>query len=150
MNFNRRHFPKHFFSRSEEHLVFRAIKSVELRTSAEIRVHLDEKITKDVLEHAQEIFQKLGMTKTKDRNGVLIFLALKNRKFAILGDEGIHKKVPESFWTEISEQMTRSFREDRFAEGIVQAIERAGEKLHQYFPAQSDDENELSDQITIS
>jgi uncharacterized membrane protein len=88
------------------------------------------------------------MTKTAQRNGVLIFLAIKDKKFAVLGDVGINEKVPEGFWNDVVGIMAEHFRKNKFAEGISEATIRIGEKLKAYFPHQADDKNELSDNIS--
>jgi len=90
------------------------------------------------------------MTKTKDRNGVMIFIGLASRRFAIRGDKGSHERVPDGFWDDIARQMTQDFKKDLFADGIVKAIHRIGEKLQQYFPFERDDVNELPDEISYS
>jgi uncharacterized membrane protein len=139
-----------FFSKKEKTAIIQAIQSAELKTSGEIRVHLERHAREPFFEHAREIFQKLGMTKTKDRNGVLIFMGLASRRFAILGDKGIYERLPEGFWDDIADQMTQDFKKDLFADGIVKAILRVGEKLRQYFPYERDDMNELPDEISFS
>lgn len=139
-----------FLSRSEKKRIVSVIKEAEQKTSAEIRVHLDHKINNDVLEHAKSTFQKLGMTHTKARNAVLIFISVRLRQFAVLGDVGIHQKVSECFWKEAAAEMENYFRVDRFAEGIVAAIDKAGEVLKRHFPRREDDANELRDGISYS
>ena len=94
--------------------------------------------------------KKIGMTQTKDRNGVLIFMGIQSKRFAILGDRGIHEKVPREFWSGIVEGMQEKFKQDFFAEGIVEAVEVIGERLKAYFPHQRDDVNELPDEISYS
>jgi uncharacterized membrane protein len=138
-----------FFSKSEKDQVKKAIKEAELNTSGEIRVHLDNYCKGDVLDRAAWWFEKLEMHKTNLRNGVLFYLAVKDRKFAILGDAGINAKTPEDFWDWIKEEMLKYFREDRFAEGLQQGILMAGQQLKKHFPYQSDDINELSDEISF-
>jgi uncharacterized membrane protein len=88
------------------------------------------------------------MTKTAQRNGVLIFLATGNKKFAVLGDVGINEKVPEGFWNDVVQIMREYFKQNKFAEGISEAVLRIGEKLKAYFPYEVHDKNELSDQIS--
>src|SRR5690606_32427549 len=105
---------------------------------------------KDPFLRAQEVFQALGMDQTRERNGVLFFLAVEERKFVVLGDEGINNKVPADFWEEIKEVMTAEFKESRFAEGLTEGIRLAGEALAKYFPYRRDDRNELSDEISTS
>lgn len=142
--------PVLFFSQKETESIIAAIRKAEMRTSGEIRVHLERKAREPFLEHGKAIFQKLGMTRTRDRNGVLIFMGLASRRFAVLGDTGIHAKVQESFWTDIASILEREFKEDRFADGIIQAVERIGERLREHFPYQRSDTNELPDEISYS
>ncbi|MCO6479419.1 MAG: TPM domain-containing protein [Phaeodactylibacter sp.] len=139
-----------FFTPEEEEQIIEAIRSAEQNTSGEIRVHLEADSKGDIMEETRKVFQRLGMHKTEARNGVLILLAPERREFAILGDEGINKAVPENFWQEERDLMQEHFRHGAFAEGICKAIERAGEKLKAYFPYQQDDTNELPDDISYS
>jgi len=142
--------PSLFFSKKEKTAIIQAVQSAELKTSGEIRVHLERRAREPFFEHAREIFEKIGMTNTKDRNGVLIFMGLASRRFAILGDKGSHERVPEGFWDDIALQMTQEFEKDLFADGIIKAIQLIGEKLQQYFPFERDDVNELPDEISFS
>lgn len=138
-----------FFSPQEEEEIRQAVMSAELDTSGEIRVHIENTCSGDVMDRAAYIFKKLGMNKTAQRNGVLIYLAVKNRRFAILGDQGIHALVPENFWDGIKTDMLSEFREDHFTEGLIHAIESTGKHLKKHFPRQKDDNNELSDDISF-
>ncbi|HOU97056.1 MAG TPA: TPM domain-containing protein [Bacteroidales bacterium] len=138
-----------FFTKSEKNAILEAIKEAEKNTSGEIRVHIETRCKEDVLDRAAWIFRKLGMDKTRDRNGVLFYLAVKDRKFAIIGDAGINSKVPEGFWNQIKEIMEKNFKEGHFAEGLSEGIKLAGEKLKEYFPYNRDDINELSDDISF-
>jgi uncharacterized membrane protein len=140
---------RNFFSSEDKKEIEAAIKEAESNTSGEIRVHIENKCKGEVLDRAAFLFKQLGMEKTKLRNGVLFYLALKNRKFAILGDRGINAVVPENFWDEIAAMMTEKFKEGKFKEGLVQGILRAGEHLKAHFPHQKDDVNELSDEISF-
>lgn len=142
--------PSLFFSKKEKEQIASAIQEAEKKTSGEIRVHLERQVKGDFMTHAKEIFEKIGMTKTKDRNGVLILMGLKTKRFAILGDSGINEKVPEGFWDEIVVLMTEDFKEDNFANGIAVAVNRIGEKLRDFFPYERDDINELPDEISYS
>ncbi len=137
-----------FFKSREKERIINAIQRAELRTSGEIRVHVESRCGSDPYLRAQEVFNKLGMTKTDLHNGVLIYLAVKDRKFAIIGDEGIHKAVPENFWDETKDQMEQRFRSGQFQEGVCLGIESAGIHLAQFFPRQADDVNELPDDIS--
>jgi uncharacterized membrane protein len=137
-----------FFTKEEEASIIKAIQSAELNTSGEIRVHLHKTIKKSLMKDAQRAFGKMGMHKTSARNGVLIFLAPEAKQFAILGDQGIDKVVPPDFWEEVKELMQRSFREGDFFTGVCAGVEQVGQQLKAYFPYQSDDVNELPDEIS--
>ncbi len=139
-----------FFSGQEKNAIVAAIREAEKKTSGEIRVHLERKADSDILAHAAREFERLGMTRTEARNGVLIFMGVKSRRFAVLGDRGIHEKVPAGFWDEIAAGMAAAFREDRFADGLAAAIRQIGGKLGQYFPYERTDLNELPDEISYS
>lgn len=137
-----------FFNKEEEQQIIEAIRKAEKNTSGEIRVHLEEKIKEDVLDAAVKTFYKIGMHHTAENNGVLIFLVPKERKFAIIGDRGINEKVPPGFWDEVKELMQAHFRKGEYAKGVCEAIEMAGQKLKQYFPYKSEDQNELTDDLS--
>jgi len=126
-----------------------AIQNAELDTSGEIRVHIEEKCPGDVLDRASLIFDKLHMQNTELRNGVLFYLAVKNRKFAVLGDSGINRVVPENFWDEVRDVLLNHFRENHFTEGLVEGITLAGRQLKDHFPFHKDDVNELPDEISF-
>ncbi len=146
----RRNNPKKFFSADEQKRILEAIEKAEDHTSGEIRLHLEGRCpTEEPLDHAKELFFQLEMDKTAQRNGVLIYLATASHRFAILGDEGIHRVVPENFWEDVKDRMVSHFREDDFSQGMVEGIARIGEKLHEFFPWQSDDANELPDEISF-
>jgi uncharacterized membrane protein len=138
-----------FFSKQEQEDIKQAIMNAELDTSGEIRVHIENTVSGDVMDRAAFLFQQLGMNKTELRNGILIYLAVKNRRFAILGDKGIHKVVPENYWNDIKANMLNHFRENRFTEGLVEAITATGLHLKKHFPHQRNDVNELVDDISF-
>ncbi len=138
-----------FFTIEEKKMIRSAIANAELNTSGEIRVHVENRCKNDVLDCAAGWFEKLKMHKTEQRNGVLFYLAVKDRKFAILGDGGINAVTPENFWESIKSRMEPLFAEEKFAEGLAMGIELAGEKLREHFPYQADDTNELSDDISF-
>ncbi len=140
--------PKEFLGKENEILIAKAIEKAEHQTSGEIRVHLESKCTEEVLDRAAWLFKKLKMNETKDRNGVLIYLSVNDRKFAIIGDAGINKVVPEGFWNDNKEMMISHFKKGEFAIGLMKGIEKAGEQLKQFFPYQDNDVNELSDEIS--
>ena len=138
-----------FFSKEEQQKIVAAIKEAELNTSGEIRVHIENRCKEEALERAAEIFYELKMHHTAARNGILFYLAVRDHKFAIIGDEGINKNVEHDFWNDIKDEMTLKFKNGQFTEGLVSGILRCGNKLKQYFPYQSDDVNELSDEISF-
>jgi uncharacterized membrane protein len=138
-----------FFSKEQKELIKSAIQEAELNTSGEIRVHIDNKCKEDVMDRAAWWFAKLEMHKTQLRNGVLFYLAVKHRKFAILGDSGINEVTPDNFWDDIKEKMKGRFAEEDFAGGLREGILMAGEALKKHFPHQKDDVNELSDEISF-
>ncbi len=140
---------KKFFSKDEQKKVVEAIKQAEKETSGEIRVHLESKCKGDALERAVKMFGKLKMHKTELRNGVIIYLAVQDRKFAIFGDKGINEVVPENFWEDVKEVMKAYFIKSEFVEGLTRGIAMIGEKLKEFFPYQQDDVNELSDEISM-
>ncbi|MCI4649006.1 TPM domain-containing protein [Phaeodactylibacter sp.] len=139
-----------FFQPEEEDRIIDAIQEAELNTSGEIRVHLEDNLKGDVLQAAQKTFLKLEMHKTEARNGVLIFIAPEQRKLAILGDKGINEKVPKDFWSEERDIMLAHFKCGNYADGVCAAVQQVGAKLKDFFPYQSDDENELPDDISYS
>lgn len=137
-----------FFTDKEKELIVAAIEEAEKRTSGEIRVHVEPGSGKDPIDRAKEVFEKLGMTKTELRNGVLIYLATKEHRFAIIGDQGIDRVVPADFWENTKERMSGLFKEGRFVDGICYGVKSTGEHLAVHFPYQSDDVNELSNEIS--
>jgi len=140
---------KKIFSEADRNAIVSAIREAENNTSGEIRVHIESSFKGDVLDQAAFIFKKLGMAETEQRNGVLFYLAVKNRSFAILGDAGINAVVPGNFWEDVRNAMQEEFVEGRMSEGLAKGIQMAGEKLKKHFPHQSGDVNELSDDISF-
>jgi uncharacterized membrane protein len=138
-----------FFTKAQKDDIRQAILNAELDTSGEIRVHIENSCKGEVMDRAAHIFEQLKMHKTDRRNGVLFYLALKNRKFAILGDKGINAAVPDDYWDDIKTALLNNFREEKFTEGLVEAIARIGTKLKKHFPHQTDDVNELPDEISF-
>lgn len=138
-----------FFSKEEKEKIREAVKTAETNTSGEIRVHIDNRCKEDVLDRAAWWFGKLEMQKTEKRNGVLFYLAVKDHKFAILGDAGINAVTPDDFWDQIKEKMLEHFKAGEFTEGLSSGILLAGEALQAHFPYQDDDVNELSDEISF-
>ena len=139
---------RQILNNEEDHRVVEAIRQAELNTSGEIKVHIENHCRGDVEERSLFVFNRLKLNETKLRNGVLIYLAVKDRKFAILGDEGINNVVEDGFWNDVKDLMQSRFKESRFAEGLEEGIMRCGEKLKTFFPYQSNDINEISDEIS--
>ncbi|HMR43826.1 MAG TPA: TPM domain-containing protein [Saprospiraceae bacterium] len=139
-----------FFSRHDEDRIVAAIQEAECDTSGEIRVHLQTEFAEGapVLEAASETFHYLKMDETEQRNGVLIFIAPTAHQFAILGDKGINEKVPENFWEDVRNVLQADFRQGKFADGLCKGIAMVGQKLKNFFPYQSNDVNELPDEIS--
>jgi uncharacterized membrane protein len=142
---------KEFLEMLDQPRITAAIGAAERETSGEIRVHIQPKATGGEPRFvAERTFERLGMTKTALRNGVLLFIASEERSFVILGDKGIDEKVPERFWDEIAAKLAFRFLSGEFTEGIVEAITAAGQQLKTYFPRAEGDVNELSDEIDVS
>ncbi len=135
------------FAQFDSDRIVAAIAAAEKRTSGEIRVHLTRRVPKDLEERAVRRFHLLGMTKTAERNGVLIYIAPRARQFRILGDTAIHEKCGEDFWKEVAAAMEAHFRKGALTEGVVAGVERVGEVLARHFPRGSRDRNELPDSI---
>ena len=138
-----------FFSKEEKDKIIQSIKDAELATSGEIRLHLESRCKSEALDRAVEMFAKLKMHETQLRNGTLVYLAVKDHKFAIFGDEGINEIVPDNFWEDAKEEMRTFFAKGEFQKGISRGILLVGEKLKEFFPYQDDDVNELPDDISI-
>lgn len=137
-----------FLTKEEEQKIVAAIKEAEKSTSGEIRVHLESDLKEDCLEHAKEVFNLLHMDETKDKNGVLFYVAVKAKQFAIVGDSGIDKVVPNDFWQSVKNTVTSEFTKGNKANGLTLGILEAGKKLKQFFPYEKEDKNELSDEIS--
>lgn len=142
---------KEFIAALDQPRITAAIAVAEGETSGEIRVHIQPKAIGGYARYvAERTFERLGMTKTALRNGVLLFIASEENSFVILGDKGIDEKVPAGFWDEIAAMLTIRFKNGEFTDGIVEAITAAGQQLKSYFPRAEGDVNELSDEIDIS
>jgi uncharacterized membrane protein len=141
-------FRKKFFSEQEKDALVKAITEAEEMTSGEIRVHIEPKCKGDVLHRATEVFHHLNMDKTTHANGVLIYIAHDDKKFAILGDKGINAVVPANFWEGTKEVMREHFKRGEFFEGTVFAIRETGSHLKQYFPHLGNQQNELPNEIS--
>lgn len=138
------------FSPEEKDQIKSAIQSAEIRTSGEIQVHIENHCKGNVLDRAAEVFETLKMYQTKDRNGVLFYLAVIDHKFAILGDAGINAVVPKDFWESTKELMASHFRQGKFSQGLIEGIHLAGDQLGAHFPYDNaGDKNELSDEVSF-
>lgn len=137
-----------FLTPEEEQEIVKAIVIAEKNTSGEIRVHIEETSNKPPIERAKEVFSSLEMYKTEARNGVLFYVGVANKGFAILGDEGINNVVESNFWDSTKDVVLTHFKNNEFKKGLVDGILSAGEKLRYHFPYQSDDTNELSNEIS--
>lgn len=138
-----------FMAALDRQKIVDAIGAAERATSGELRVHVQPKVGgADIRQVAERTFERLGMTKTVARNGVLLFIATEEQRFVILGDRGIDEKVPAGFWDEIAAKLTIRFKNGELTEGIAEALLAAGEHLKAFFPRASDDVNELPDDIS--
>lgn len=135
-------------TKTEEDEVIEAIQTAESNTSGEIRVHIEPHCKGKLHKQAKKIFRKLKMQKTRLHNGVLIYIAALDQQFYILGDKGIHNKVPENFWRGTKDTMQNHFKNGEFKKGLIKGILSAGEQLKHHFPHTKDDTNELSDEIS--
>jgi len=148
---------RRFLSDADFDAITRAIKTAEARTSAEIRVHLERRVPRrlfrgapDVLSRAQHVFRRLGMHKTAERHGVLVYLAVEERRLAVVGDEGIHGRVGDRHWNRVRDLMVEKLRENAPRPALERAIEELGQALAVHYPRRPDDRNELSDEVSVS
>ena len=140
-----------FLEKLDQPRIVNAIKEAESETSGEIRIHVQPKARGgDIRAVAERTFERLGMTKTKLRNGVLLFIATEEQRFVILGDKGIDEKVPAGFWDDIAAKLTIRFKNGELTDGIVEAIAAVGDHLKTYFPHTDEDVDELPDEIDVS
>jgi uncharacterized membrane protein len=137
------------FTPEERKRIKQAIEAAEMNTSGEIRVHVEVSYDGALLDRAATVFARLGMHKTALRNGVLFYLAVKNRQFAVIGDAGINKVVPPTFWDEIRSAMEVHFKNSEFGEGLSKGILMTGEQLKKHFPYKTGDVNELPNEISF-
>ena len=138
-----------FLSKTEEQEIVEAIRVAEQNTSGEIRVHLEKTTSTAPFERAVEVFNLLEMYKTKDSNGVLIYVAVNDKQFVICGDKGINEKVGEDFWNTTKDTIATHFKNGKFKQGLVDGILKAGQQLKHHCPYQDDDIDELSNEISI-
>lgn len=142
---------KQFFSEEENHLIVKAIRHAEQRTSGEVRVYVESRCRfMNALDRAAEIFHGLKMEKTDYRNATLVYVAIKDRQVAVFGDEGIHLKVGTEYWDKVVKEMLSSFNSDNYAKAIADAVIQIGEALQSHFPYDKEaDKNELPDEIVF-
>ena len=137
-----------FLTAQEEQEVVKAILEAEKNTSGEIRVHLEAHTKLNHFKRAKEVFHTLKMDNTKEENGVLIYVAVNDKKFVICGDRGINQKVPENFWNTTKDAISKQFKLGNFKQGLIDGILKAGTALEAHFPWRHGDVNELSDEIS--
>lgn len=138
-----------FFTPEQQKEILKAIKRAEKKSSGEIRVHIETSLEGDVLDRAAWVFKMIGMHRTELHNGVLLYLAVKDKKFAIIGDSGINAVVPEEYWNRIRDHLHERFAMGQFAEGVTEAVILTGEQLRNHFPRIEDDVNELPDDLSF-
>ena len=124
-----------------------AIQEAEKQTSGEIRVFISRRHIKDPVRAAQGHFVQMGMEKTREHNGVLIFVAPRAHQFAVIGDSAVHARCGDDFWSQLAGEMSGHFRKSEFTSGIVHGVRKAGELLAQHFPRKPGDTNQLSDEV---
>ncbi len=137
-----------FFTPEQEEELLKAIQNAELTTSGELRIRVEHKSSGDAYKDAVRAFEKLGMTKTELRNGILFYLATDDHQFVLIGDKGIHEKVGDNFWSSIRDKVIEHFKKGEFTLGLVEGITACGKALAEYFPYMEDDVNELPDEIS--
>ncbi|AOW09376.1 TPM domain-containing protein [Flavobacterium gilvum] len=139
---------EHFLSQEDEQEIVEAIRVAEKNTSGEIRVHIEKTTSLVPYERAKEVFHELKMNETELKNGVLIYLAVEDKTFAICGDKGINDVVVTDFWDSTRDAMVAQFKQGNFKQGLIDGILKAGNELKKYFPWQEGDTNELSNEIS--
>ena len=137
-----------FFTPAEETSLLAAIRAAEARTSAEIRLHVENHSGGDVMARARVHFHRLGMDRTAARNGVLFYLAVREHRFAVVGDEGVDRAVGAGYWTGLRDRLAGRFQRGEFAAALAEAITAVGGELERFFPATPGDRNELPDSIS--
>jgi uncharacterized membrane protein len=139
-----------FLTAAEEQEIVQAIGIAEKKTSGEIRVHIEKTTAIDPYDRAKAVFLQLNMHETELKNGVLIYLAVTDKKFAICGDKGINDIVGANFWDSTRDCMMVHFKNGNFKQGLIDGVLKAGEQLQEHFPHQTRDRNELSNEISKS
>lgn len=139
---------KLFQNHIDEEQIVAVIGEVESKATAELRVHVERNCAIDVMDRAVEVFANLHMHQTRYRNGVLLYIAYEDHKFAIIGDAGINARVGDNFWQQEQQMLTEHFRNEAYTEGICNCLRDIGNELTKYFPYETDDTNELPDNIS--
>jgi len=139
--------PSRFLDPDEAKAVAAAIESAERASSAELKVAIGTRCNADIRLMAADLFRKYGLERTEQRNCALVLLLTENREFLIYGDEGIHDKVGQAFWSDVRDVMAAEFKEGRFGDGLAKGVTLIGEKLAQFFPYQDGDKDEISNEI---
>lgn len=137
-----------FLSKQEESEIVAAILEAEKDTSGEIRVHLEHSFKGDHMKRAQELFYRLKMDNTRESNGVLLYIAVHDHRFVIIGDSGINKRVPDDFWDQTRDLIAQNFKNGKFKKGIIAGVLSAGNELKKHFPWKPGDTNELSNEVS--
>ena len=137
-----------FLSSTDEQEIVEAILKAEKNTSGEIRVHIEAHTDLDTYARAREVFHLLKMDNTKEENGVLLYVAVNDRKFSICGDKGINKVVAKDFWESTKDIIQSHFKKGNFKDGIIEGVLKAGTELEKYFPWEHGDKNELSNEVS--
>lgn len=141
---------RHLFNPADEERIVSAIRAAEKRTSGEIRVFIESKCRfVDPVDRAAEVFFGLKMEQTEDRNGVVLYVAMKHHQLAIFGDEGIHKIVGSEFWNTEVQKILQEFNAENYVDGIITIVRDIGEALVKHFPYEQEDKNELPDNIVF-
>lgn len=138
-----------FLTQEQEQKIVKAIRTAEIHTTGEIRVHIETSTVKDTIERATEVFYYLKMDETKNKNGVLFYLAVNDKKFAIIGDKNIDTKVNDTFWEKIKDTVIKEFKTAHYASGLVKGVLKVGKELKKHFPFDEKDVNEHSDEISV-
>ncbi len=141
--------PSKYFTGEQKEAMVAAIREAEKNTSGEIRIHFENHTRREVLDRAAQVFAELKMHKTALRNGVLIYIALEDRRLAILGDAGINAKVSTGYWDDISDQLVSDFKQGNVCGGVCKAVHAIGLQLKNFFPHRADDVNELPDDLSF-
>ena len=138
-----------YFNDSEKLRIRQAVKEAELNTSGEIRIYIEDHCKGELMDRAAFIFEEMKIHETAHRNGVLIYLAFSDKRFAVLGDAGIHTIVGNDFWLSVKEMLIEQFKNGRYTDGLIAAIKEAGNVLQKHFPFEKGDTNELPDEAII-